>query len=204
MRAPAGKKPDTSPEENNLQRDKVLLEKETIYAEEVDLIMNGKKKEEVIAYMDEKIKSKEESNQPDANNTADNKEEDYVDKLLKMAEERAKQKSIEENKDKPVEVEELKNKKEGTLVEEKETSADVFIPVINPPKTIITKKTTGSSTKKTTTKKTTTAKTSTTKKVESGEKKKTTSGRAKTTKTSNAAKTQTKNTKKNENDEGNK
>ena len=33
----------------------ILLEKETIYTEEVDMIMAGKSKEEIVAYMDEKI-----------------------------------------------------------------------------------------------------------------------------------------------------
>ena len=36
----------------------VLIEKETIYAEEVDMILAGKSKEEVIEYIDNKDKKK--------------------------------------------------------------------------------------------------------------------------------------------------
>ena len=39
----------------------VLLEKETIYAEEVDMIISGKSKEEVVSYIDEKDKKNSES-----------------------------------------------------------------------------------------------------------------------------------------------
>ena len=79
----------------------VLLEKETIYAEEVDLIMQGKSAEDVISYMEEKIKVKEENNQSEQQKQQENNVEndiDYVDNLLKLAEERAKQK-MESDKD---------------------------------------------------------------------------------------------------------
>ena len=80
----------------------VLLEKETIYADEVDLIMSGKNAKTVIEFMDNKLKAKEEEKRAEEQKNQENKaadeqtlsedDEDYVERLLKMAEERARQK----------------------------------------------------------------------------------------------------------------
>ena len=79
----------------------VLVEKETIYAEEVDLIMSGKSKEEVVEFINEKENKKSEENKTENNEkpveenkpseTKDEKSEfKSVDELLKIAEEREK------------------------------------------------------------------------------------------------------------------
>ncbi|MBQ7466822.1 MAG: ATP-dependent zinc metalloprotease FtsH [Clostridia bacterium] len=101
----------------------VLLEKETIYAEEVDMIMSGKTAKTVIAFIEEKQKEKEAKKQEAANTTPasenqENNDEDYVDKLLKMAEERARQKL--EN-DGATEVKE-ENKKQSDIQSEQPNS----------------------------------------------------------------------------------
>jgi len=105
----------------------VLIEKETIYAEEVDMIMAGKSKEEVVEFIDNKSK-KDEPKAETENNTSDTKETDKedvqkvseketteekkeftsVDDLLKIAEER--EKTLEE---KPAEKQENSEDKES-------------------------------------------------------------------------------------------
>lgn len=91
----------------------VLLEKETIYAEEVDMIIDGKSKEEVIAYIDSKDKKDEESKKPEnkveekINSSEETKTEkssevqktaeDLINNLIKIAENREKE---QENKEK--------------------------------------------------------------------------------------------------------
>lgn len=95
----------------------VLLEKETIYAEEVDMIIDGKSKEEVIAYIDSKDKKDEESKKPEnkveekinaseetkTENSAEVQKtaEDLINNLIKIAENREKEQEnkgkIEEN-----------------------------------------------------------------------------------------------------------
>ena len=98
----------------------VLLEKETIYAEEVDLILAGKKAEDVIAFIEEKQNKKEEKPEIKEEKTEvkeqEQNDDDYIDKLLKMAEERAKQKLQNESIDQSVTeqkiVEEVKNVEE--------------------------------------------------------------------------------------------
>lgn len=91
----------------------VLLEKETIYAEEVDMIIDGKSKEEVIDYIDSKDKKDEESKKPEnkveekVNASEETKTEnssevqktaeDLINNLIKIAENREKE---QENKEK--------------------------------------------------------------------------------------------------------
>ena len=90
----------------------VLIEKETIYAEEVDLILAGKSKEEIIEYIENKDKNSKNSsensekidenaqksenveNQP-KNDEQQKKENLSVEELLKLAEDREKQ--LDEN-----------------------------------------------------------------------------------------------------------
>ena len=67
----------------------VLIEKETIYAEEVDMILAGKSKEEVVEYIDNKDKKKS------GENTDENKTETVDSKLTEKVEE-----IVEENKEK--------------------------------------------------------------------------------------------------------
>ena len=77
----------------------VLMEKETIYAEEVDLIISGKSKQEVINYIDNKDKkTSENKDTSDGDKIQEKSEEiekkenknsaDYVDNLIKTAEKR--------------------------------------------------------------------------------------------------------------------
>ena len=103
----------------------VLLEKETIYAEEVDLIMQGKSAKSVFEFMDEKLKEKEDKQKQEAqkqevqeqaiDKAAD--DEDYVDRLLRMAEERAKQKAISSDVDQPAEKESVEENKKTDSTE---------------------------------------------------------------------------------------
>ena len=114
----------------------VLLEKETIYAEEVDLIIAGKSKEEIVEYIENKDKKPAETEdiKPEENKTenaekiAENTQKNIknVDDLLKEAEKReseqlkAEQKIVEE----PVKTEETKaevvdKKPEETKTQEK-------------------------------------------------------------------------------------
>lgn len=78
----------------------ILLEKETIYAEEVDMIIDGKSKEEVIAYIENKnVKQTPETSQDSGENEIPQKSEENTEKplqksakivedLLRVAEER--------------------------------------------------------------------------------------------------------------------
>ena len=70
----------------------VLMEKETIYAEEVDMILAGKGKDEVIAYIENKDKKPEtpENQEQKPENQNQNVTTDLVDELLKVAEQREK------------------------------------------------------------------------------------------------------------------
>ncbi len=69
----------------------VLIEKETIYAEEIDLIMNGKSKEEVVEFINEKDKKKLEENKTEntenKNENSENKVEETKKEETKPAEE---------------------------------------------------------------------------------------------------------------------
>lgn len=89
----------------------VLLEKETIYSDEIDLIIAGKSKDEVIKFIDKKVK-KEKKEEAKAEEEKANleqvkvqpKETDFADELLKQAEEKKKQldeqnKTSEQNKE---------------------------------------------------------------------------------------------------------
>ena len=76
----------------------VLVEKETIYAEEVDLILSGKSKEEIIAFIDGKGKKKNtkeiEKNSektPEKNAKKESENIKTVDELLEIAEKREKE-----------------------------------------------------------------------------------------------------------------
>ena len=82
----------------------VLVEKETIYAEEVDLIMNGKTKEEVVAFIENKGNEKtgeKTSNKSEKIEENSEKPKMSVDELIKLAEKREseQQTSLEENKE---------------------------------------------------------------------------------------------------------
>ena len=89
----------------------VLLEKETIYSDEIDLIIAGKSKDEVIKFIDKKVKKekKEESKAEEEKANLEQvkvqpKETDFADELLKQAEEKKKQideqnKTSEQNKE---------------------------------------------------------------------------------------------------------
>ncbi len=74
----------------------VLLEKETIYADEVDMIIAGKSKKDIINYIENKDKKVEKANENSENiqnNTKieqNNPSADIADDLIKKAEERAK------------------------------------------------------------------------------------------------------------------
>ena len=78
----------------------VLLEKETIYTEEVEMIINGKSKDEVIAYIDNKDKnhktgsSTNVENQKTQEQSENNDTNSFVDDLLKKAETREKENEV--------------------------------------------------------------------------------------------------------------
>jgi len=70
----------------------ILLEKETIYTEEVEMILNGKSKEEIIDFIDSKEnKNKSQDSKNDNQNDSEKDFDNYVDKLLKTAEDREKE-----------------------------------------------------------------------------------------------------------------
>ena len=101
----------------------VLLEKETIYAEEVDMIIDGKSKEEILQHIDNKDKKPEDkdvssetkNDEKIEEKTAENNENKLktVDELLKEAENREKalkDEAVKEPEEVKVETEELKPK----------------------------------------------------------------------------------------------
>lgn len=87
----------------------VLMEKETIYTEEVEMIINGKSKEEVIEYIDQKDKnhkaesSKENSSKENSNSDSSSS---FIDALLKTAETREKENEIVSDPEKTAKTEE--------------------------------------------------------------------------------------------------
>ena len=108
----------------------VLMEKETIYAEEVDMILAGKNKEEVIKYIENKDKKPEKSEpeekkgetaaenetkpaEPAQAETKPQTSTDLVNELLKVAEER--EKAAESKKE--MKTEEQKPQAEGPVAE---------------------------------------------------------------------------------------
>ena len=145
----------------------VLIEKETIYAEEVDMIIEGKSKEEVIEHIDKK--DKKEDVKPETK-TEEKLDETSTDGLLKTISkvENLEEKNTEENQEK---IAENKQKNENIIdklleeaekrekelskeaenkAENKEVKADEE-KVEKPKKTASTKpKTTSSTTRKTT------------------------------------------------------
>ena len=143
----------------------VLLEKETIYEEEVDLIISGKNKDEIIAFIDNKDKKVDESadvkeETQNAEKTEENSEKNAensksnvksVDELLKEAEKRESEQLKAESTEVP---ETAENKAETPAQEESKTE------VVKKPRTRTSKpKTEGSESKPKTTRKTTTKKT---------------------------------------------
>lgn len=135
----------------------VLLEKETIYAEEVDMIIDGKSKEEVIAYIDSKDKKDEESKKPEnkveekinaseetkTENSAEVQKtaEDLINNLIKIAENREKE---QENKEKTEE----NNKKSAKNTENSSKNSAKTSKKASSSKTSATKKSGQTTTKK--------------------------------------------------------
>lgn len=135
----------------------VLLEKETIYAEEVDMIIDGKSKEEVIAYIDSKDKKDEESKKPEnkveekINASEETKTEkssevqktaeDLINNLIKIAENREKE---QENKEKTEE----NNKKSSKNTENSSKNSAKNSKKASSSKTSATKKSGQTTTKK--------------------------------------------------------
>ena len=104
---------------------KVLLEKETIYSDEVDMIMNGSSAEEVINFIEEKAKAKnkedkKEKSEEKVSEAQLPKAGDYVDELIKEAEKRAEDKKLKES-DK---VEESKQEKDNANSEKSKKESD--------------------------------------------------------------------------------
>ena len=135
----------------------VLLEKETIYAEEVDMIIDGKSKEEVIAYIDSKDKKDEENKKPEnkveekVNASEETKTEkssevqktaeDLINNLIKIAENREKE---QENKEKTEE----NNKKSAKNTENSSKNSAKSSKKASSSKTSATKKSGQTTTKK--------------------------------------------------------
>ena len=153
----------------------VLIEKETIYAEEVDMIIDGKSKEEIVAHIENKdkkdeskvtesteetttdglLKTIESVEKLDENKTQENQEKiaennnktvKSVDELLIEAEKREKALAEAEAKSKPKTTRKPAAKKTGEGAAKKTTST-------TKKKTDSTKKTTNSTKKTTTTRK---------------------------------------------------
>ena len=144
----------------------VLVEKETIYAEEVDLIMSGKSKEEIVEFINEKEKKKTEEKTEKQNEelktevlseeSQENKTEvKSVDELLKIAEER--EKKLEESKAE-VKEDSKEETKEETKEEKLETPAET-VKEVKEEKAQKNKENKPKNTQKTTTKKKTTTET---------------------------------------------
>ena len=77
----------------------VLVEKETIYSEEIDMIMSGKTKAEIVEFIDNKSKKELDDNTKENAEKKDEKLSENklsVDELIKVAEEREKAKVAEE------------------------------------------------------------------------------------------------------------
>ena len=118
----------------------VLLEKETIYAEEVDMIIQGKSKEEILQYIDNKDKKSDSSeNKTTEENSQKNNEENQeknakntennlksVDEILKEAEKRESQAKTESLKEeaKTTEVSEEKAEKPKRKYTRKKTDSE--------------------------------------------------------------------------------
>ena len=135
----------------------VLLEKETIYAEEVDMIIDGKSKEEVIAYIDSKDKKDEESKKPEnkveekvnaseeikteKSSEVQKTAEDLINNLIKIAENREKE---QENKEKTEE----NNKKSAKNTENSSKNSVKTSKKASSSKTSATKKSGQTTTKK--------------------------------------------------------
>ncbi len=104
----------------------VLLEKETIYKDDVELIMNDATKDEVVNAMIERAKIREEENKKRREEELKKQQsvlpdDNYIDELLKIAEERAKQKTEpvnEEKKTESSEMQEIVEKKEEKVCDE--------------------------------------------------------------------------------------
>ena len=79
----------------------VLLEKETIYSDEINMIIEGKTKEEVIAFIDSKSAPKTEEKPEE-----EVKEDKTLDELLEKAEERKKAKTVPKNRPTNIKIEE--------------------------------------------------------------------------------------------------
>lgn len=104
----------------------VLLEKETIYKDDVELIMKGASKQEVEDAMQERAKAREEENkkrleEEEKKKQASVPDDNYIDELLKRAEERAKQK-VEESSKKEENKTEKKSEEKETKEETNKTS----------------------------------------------------------------------------------
>ncbi|MEG1581634.1 MAG: ATP-dependent zinc metalloprotease FtsH [Clostridia bacterium] len=91
---------------------KVLLEKETIYSDEVDLILEGKSSDEVESFIDNK--NKKDAQSKDAQVTNDTKSKDDTDKIVetKQDETITDVKSSENKENKPLENKVKKESKE--------------------------------------------------------------------------------------------
>ena len=150
----------------------VLIEKETIYAEEVDMILAGKSKEEIIEYIDNKDKKKStDSIEETKEENIETKIEEKVDEIVKENNEKnanltdSKFKSVDELLEIAKKREEMGLKNE-TKIEEKPVENQNEVSKEEKPKKTTTRKT--STTKKTSTKttqkKTDTAKKTTTRK----------------------------------------
>ena len=99
---------------------KVLLEKETIYSDDVDMIMNGASAEDVIKFIEDKAnaKTKEDKEEKEnkkseekSTNEQPQKVGDYVDELIRVAEKRLEEKKMEESSQTD-QIKEEKSKKE--------------------------------------------------------------------------------------------
>ncbi len=144
----------------------VLLEKETIYAEEVDMIIEGKSKEDVIAHIDSKDKKKDDEPKQEEKTTTDalvetiSKVENLTDENSEKNEEKIAEntKNIVKSVDDLLKEAEKREKELNEKASKKEESVEKTVE--EKPKKTTTRKKASTTTKKTasTTKTTTTKK----------------------------------------------
>lgn len=145
----------------------VLLEKETIYKDDVELIMGGSSTQEVVDAINQRAKKREEENkrrleEENRKKQASIPDDNYIDELLRIAEERAKEKNktlsqTQETQDLKEDIASTENstneqkvEKDNQASSEKTKSGDSSALQLEEPATAKPEKTRSSTTKKST------------------------------------------------------
>ena len=109
----------------------VLLEKETIYSDEVDMIMQGSSKDDVIKYIDDKAETRKRNLKSNKENETETQisADDFVNNLLKEAQRRAEEKEsaiVSDKEDVKID-EENKDLNKENKTEEKNTEIEASV-----------------------------------------------------------------------------